>query len=165
MKIFPVLIGTVLLAAMPAVFADSGQDTAPQATENTASPSADEAEQAVIDADYDDVPDDRDKCLNTPLVKKIDPEDKFAAIFPEERRSPEPKSVPVDADGCALDTDQDGVPDYQDFCPEDSEQAISAGVHENGCPLQSDGDGTPDYRDNCPGTERGVATDKFGCPK
>lgn len=119
----------------------------------------------IQDADYDGVPDDKDKCLNTPLVKKIDPKDQFAAIFPADRRSSTPQSVPVDADGCARDRDQDGVPDYRDFCPEDSELAISAGVHTNGCPLQSDHDGTPDYRDQCPDTPQGVPADRWGCPK
>ncbi len=118
-----------------------------------------------VDADYDGVPDHRDKCLNTALVKKVNPNDRFAAIFPAERLSSKPRSVAVDANGCALDTDHDGVADYLDFCQQDSQQSISAGVHSNGCPLHSDDDGTPDYRDKCPGTARGVATDQWGCPK
>lgn len=151
MKRFFTLSFAVLLFTSPALSAEPVQDSGEPP--------------AAVDADYDGVADAHDKCLNTPLVKKIAPDHKFAALFPPERRSPEPKSVPVDADGCALDTDKDGVADYQDFCPEDSELAISAGVHSNGCPLQSDSDGTPDYRDQCPGTALGVPTDKFGCPK
>lgn len=45
------------------------------------------------DSDNDGVPDDRDKCPNTP------------------------PGVEVDADGCPLDTDGDGVYDYLDKCP------------------------------------------------
>ncbi len=45
------------------------------------------------DSDGDGVPDDRDKCPDTPA------------------------GVSVDADGCPIDTDGDGVPDYLDKCP------------------------------------------------
>ncbi|MBF0203077.1 MAG: OmpA family protein [Desulfamplus sp.] len=47
----------------------------------------------VKDSDNDGVPDDRDKCPDTP------------------------PGVEVDADGCPLDTDGDGVYDYLDKCP------------------------------------------------
>lgn len=47
----------------------------------------------ILDSDGDGVPDDRDKCPDTP------------------------KGVQVDADGCPLDTDGDGVYDYLDHCP------------------------------------------------
>lgn len=117
-----------------------------------------------VDADHDGVDDAEDQCLNTPQLKKIDPNSKFAVLFPEARRSAEPVSVPVDEKGCAKDSDQDGIADHLDFCPENSQEELSAGVHDNGCPLQSDGDGTPDYRDRCPGTERGVRADSHGCP-
>ncbi len=116
------------------------------------------------DADYDGVPDSQDRCLNTPLVKKIDPKHRFAAIFSDNRRTPTPVSVPVDEQGCAKDSDKDGVVDYQDYCPDNSVKELSAGIHSNGCPKQSDGDGTPDYRDHCPDTPRGVKTNPLGCP-
>jgi len=119
---------------------------------------------AVTDADHDGVPDFRDKCPKTAQVKKVAANFKYRAAVAPERLSPEPMSVPVDADGCELDSDGDGVKDSQDYCVDDSPEAISAGVAPNGCPLQSDGDGTPDYRDKCPGTARGVKTDRFGCP-
>lgn len=45
------------------------------------------------DSDGDGVPDDRDKCPDTPA------------------------GVKVDADGCPVDSDGDGVPDYLDKCP------------------------------------------------
>jgi OOP family OmpA-OmpF porin len=49
---------------------------------------------AALDSDGDGVPDNRDKCPNTP------------------------RGVKVDAFGCPLDADQDGVPDYLDKCPD-----------------------------------------------
>lgn len=50
-------------------------------------------EEKVMDSDGDGVPDDIDKCPNTP------------------------KGVAVDANGCPKDSDGDGVPDYRDNCP------------------------------------------------
>jgi len=47
----------------------------------------------ILDSDGDGVPDNLDKCPDTP------------------------KGVKVDANGCPLDTDGDGVPDYLDKCP------------------------------------------------
>jgi OOP family OmpA-OmpF porin len=60
----------------------------------------------VKDSDGDGVPDDLDKCPNTP------------------------KGVKVDADGCPLDTDGDGVPDYLDQCPDTPKGAT---VNSVGC--------------------------------
>ena len=82
----------------------------------------------VGDSDGDGVPDDKDKCPNTP------------------------KGVAVDENGCPKDTDGDGVPDYLDACPNNTPEEISKGVDEKGCPKDSDGDGVPDYRDDCPNT-------------
>jgi OOP family OmpA-OmpF porin len=55
---------------------------------------ADCGAKAPMDSDGDGVPDDQDKCPNTP------------------------RGVKVDADGCPLDSDGDGVPDYRDKCPD-----------------------------------------------
>jgi OOP family OmpA-OmpF porin len=85
-------------------------------------------EPCVSDSDGDGVPDNRDKCPNTP------------------------EGVKVDKDGCPLDSDGDGVPDYLDACPNNTAEEISKGVDAKGCPLDSDGDGVPDYRDKCPNT-------------
>jgi hypothetical protein len=49
------------------------------------------------------------------------------------------KGWPVDANGCPLDTDGDGVPDGKDKCA-----ATRAGLHgrtPNGCQADTDGDG------------------------
>lgn len=71
-----------------------------------------------------------------------------------------PAGVATDAQGCPLDSDNDGVPDYRDQCP-----GTPAGVEVNaqGCPLDSDNDGVPDYRDQCPNTPAGVEVNALGC--
>ncbi|RYU79704.1 OmpA family protein [Hymenobacter persicinus] len=61
--------------------------------------------------------------------------------------------------GKAKDTDQDGVPDRKDKCPD---TPTGVAVDENGCPLDGDADGVPDYQDKCP-TEKGLAALE-GCP-
>ncbi|MGE5173659.1 MAG: outer membrane beta-barrel domain-containing protein [Betaproteobacteria bacterium] len=94
-------------------------------------------EPAVLDSDGDGVPDNLDKCPDTP------------------------KEVKVDKAGCPLDGDGDGVPDYLDKCP-DTPKGVK--VDKDGCPLDSDGDGVPDYMDKCPDTPKGVKVDKDGCP-
>ncbi|WP_459873362.1 thrombospondin type 3 repeat-containing protein [Endothiovibrio diazotrophicus] len=116
------------------------------------------------DADHDGVDDALDRCPGTAQVKRVDPHFRYAGSVNPERLSVEPRAVATDAEGCALDGDHDGVPDYRDFCPGDSAESIAKGVTGQGCPRSSDGDGTPDYRDRCPGTPRGVRADRFGCP-
>lgn len=67
-----------------------------------------------------------------------------------------PPGVEVDEKGCPLDRDDDGVPDYKDECPDKPGSAAN-----KGCP-DTDGDGIIDKEDNCPDTP-GLA--KFnGCP-
>jgi OOP family OmpA-OmpF porin len=117
------------------------------------------------DLDFDGVPDTRDQCLNTPPIRKRKATSKYAALFTKDELSSERVSVPVDATGCALDGDKDGVPDHLDYCPDNTPQEISKGVSKNGCSRHSDADGTPDYRDRCPDTRKGIPTDRFGCPK
>ncbi|WP_306730004.1 OmpA family protein [Aeromonas hydrophila] len=82
------------------------------------------------------MPNDRDECPGTPA------------------------GVAVDAKGCPLDTDGDGVADYKDQCP-----GTPAGVtvDAKGCPLDSDGDGVPDYQDQCPNTPAGAKVNALGC--
>ncbi len=63
---------------------------------------------AVIDSDGDGVPDNLDKCPDTP------------------------KGVKVDKDGCPIDSDGDGVPDYLDKCPDTPK---GAKVDKDGCPV------------------------------
>ncbi len=59
------------------------------------------------------------------------------------------------------DTDQDGVYDKKDKCPDTPRGAI---VDKDGCPKDSDGDGVWDGIDQCPDTPRGWPVDPRGCP-
>jgi len=59
------------------------------------------------------------------------------------------------------DSDNDGVKDSRDRCPN---TAPGVPVDAWGCDLDSDGDGVPDYKDNCPRTPAGVKVDSNGCP-
>jgi outer membrane protein OmpA-like peptidoglycan-associated protein len=68
--------------------------------------------------------------------------------------------VKVDADGCPLDSDNDGVPDHLDKCPN---TPADVQVDEKGCPLDEDKDGVADYLDKCPQTPIGATVDEFGC--
>jgi OmpA-OmpF porin, OOP family len=64
------------------------------------------APMAVLDSDGDGVPDNKDKCPNTP------------------------KGVKVDVFGCPLDSDRDGVANYLDQCPN---TPLGATVDARGC--------------------------------
>ncbi len=91
------------------------------------------------DSDSDGIPDEDDKCPNTPLAAKG---------F-------------IDISGCPIDSDADSYPDYSDQCPHNRRGAV---VDINGCPIDSDNDGVPDGIDDCPGTTAGTKIDQFGCP-
>jgi len=72
-----------------------------------------------------------------------------------------PQGVKVDKKGCPIDADADGVPDYLDKCP-DTPKATK--VDSVGCPIDTDQDGVPDYLDNCPDTPKIAKVDSNGCP-
>lgn len=74
---------------------------------------------------------------------------------------PPPAGALKDENGCAFDSDNDGVVDGIDMCANTPE---GVEVDRVGCPLDSDRDGTPDYKDLCPGTPLGVIVDADGCP-
>ena len=63
------------------------------------------------------------------------------------------------------DADNDGIPDYQDKCP-DTPIAAHRKVDKNGCLLDSDKDGVPDYLDKCLKTPAAAIgkVDSVGCP-
>lgn len=116
------------------------------------------------DGDHDGVPNARDRCPHTAQINKVNAAFPYAPAVPEARLSPKPQAHPVDANGCELDSDGDGVKDSADYCPNDAKEALVAGIAPNGCPKHSDADGTPDYRDQCPGTPKGARADADGCP-
>ncbi|MBL1321665.1 MAG: OmpA family protein [Methylophaga sp.] len=72
-----------------------------------------------------------------------------------------PPGALLDANGCAFDTDGDGVVDGVDLC-----QGTPSGVTVDrvGCPLDTDRDGVADYQDLCPKTPLGTIVDTDGCP-
>lgn len=70
------------------------------------------------------------------------------------------QGIAVDARGCPLDRDNDGVTGHIDSCPG---TLADATVDQNGCVLDSDGDGVGDCRDKCPVTPSGTKVDKQGC--
>jgi outer membrane protein OmpA-like peptidoglycan-associated protein len=119
----------------------------------------------VGDADGDGVPDDMDKCPNTPFGVKVDengcPIDSDGDGVPDSKdKCPNtPKGAKVDVNGCS-DADGDGVPDNKDKCP-NTPKGVK--VDANGCPRDSDGDGVTDDKDKCPNTPKGAKVNANGC--
>ena len=72
-----------------------------------------------------------------------------------------PRGAKVDENGCPLDTDGDAVYDGLDACPGTPH---GCRVDAKGCPIDSDGDGVCDGLDKCPDTPKGATVDKDGCP-
>jgi outer membrane protein OmpA-like peptidoglycan-associated protein len=72
-----------------------------------------------------------------------------------------PAGADVDANGCPIDSDEDGVFDGLDQCPNTPRGAT---VDPNGCPSDTDGDSVFDGIDQCPNTPPGSAVDQRGCP-
>jgi OOP family OmpA-OmpF porin len=66
----------------------------------------------------------------------------------------------VDADGCALDADADGVVNAKDRCPG---TPAGTAVNASGCERDSDNDGIVDSLDACAGTQKGDVVDDRGC--
>lgn len=58
------------------------------------------------------------------------------------------------------DSDNDGVIDDNDLCPDTPAGVV---VDQNGCPLDTDQDGVYDYMDKCPGTPLGAQVNAQGC--
>jgi OOP family OmpA-OmpF porin len=74
---------------------------------------------------------------------------------------PAPAGALKDENGCAFDTDGDGVVDGIDMC---ANTPAGVAVDRVGCPLDSDKDAVPDYLDLCPSTPLGTIVDTDGCP-
>ncbi len=122
----------------------------------------------INDKDKDGVPDEVDKCPDTPPGTKVTvdgcPIDADGDGVPDiEDKCPNTKKgVFVDENGCPVDTDKDGVPDFRDQCP-DTPSGVTVNMF--GCPIDRDGDGVPDYKDDCPNTPEGIAVNENGCPE
>lgn len=72
-----------------------------------------------------------------------------------------PAGALLDAQGCAFDTDGDGVVDGVDMC---ANTPAGVEVDRVGCPLDTDKDGVADFEDMCPATPLGTIVDPTGCP-
>ena len=72
-----------------------------------------------------------------------------------------PAGALLDAQGCAFDSDSDGVVDGVDMC---ADTPAGVKVDRVGCALDSDRDGVADYEDMCPATPLGTIVDPTGCP-
>lgn len=75
----------------------------------------------------------------------------------ERATQPEPTPEPRQP----LDSDNDGVINERDNCPN---TAQGARVDSQGCERDSDRDGVVDSKDQCPGTARQYKVDSTGCP-
>lgn len=73
-----------------------------------------------------------------------------------------PAGAVIDETGCPVDSDGDGVFDGLDRCDGSPAGAV---VDSHGCPLDSDGDGVFDGLDRCDGTPAGAVVDSHGCPR
>lgn len=71
-----------------------------------------------------------------------------------------PNHLPVNNQGCPLDTDEDGIFDGEDECPT---SPPGEPVTHLGCPVDFDGDGIPNHRDQCRNSASGVPVDSVGC--
>lgn len=131
-----------------------------------AKPATTHAPPSVRDSDGDGVPDDKDRCPNTPAGAKVDAQgceldsDGDGVVDRLDKCSNTPAGAKVDAQGCELDSDGDGVVDRLDRCPGTPR---GAKVDAQGCELDSDGDGVVDALDECPGTPKGDKVDARGC--
>jgi len=96
-----------LLCTVGINFAFGGVKKAAPVAEGSAVQQAAAPAEVLMDSDKDGVPDNMDRCPDTP------------------------SGVAVDKDGCPADSDRDGVPDYLDKCPD---TPIGVTVDENGCP-------------------------------
>jgi len=75
-----------------------------------------------------------------------------------------PRGQSVDEEGCVLLNDADN-----DGVPDKEDQCPNTAqgikVNKKGCQLDSDGDGVPDARDKCPDTSKDFVVDGYGCPQ
>jgi outer membrane protein OmpA-like peptidoglycan-associated protein len=83
-------------------------------------------------------------------------------VYDKKDKCPDtPHGAIVDKNGCPMDSDGDGVWDGIDQCPDTPK---GWPVDAKGCPLDSDGDGVVDGQDKCPNTTKGCTVNAEGCP-
>ncbi len=146
----------------------SGQWKSNRTWSQAAVQTGDSPRQEALDGDGDGVPDELDRCLDTPLgviVDKtgcaLDSDADGVSDGLDDCPGTDRRAVGmVDIYGCPVDSDFDGVPDYLDRCPFNR---VGAHVDTSGCPIDTDADGVPDGLDDCPYTLYGVDVDQFGC--
>src|SRR5256886_1204368 len=97
------------------------------------------------------------------LGRPVKDSDQDGVVDSQDKCPDTPVGAKVDERGCPIDTDKDGVPDGIDRCPD---TPASTAVDSTGCPIgkDSDGDGVPDSLDKCPNTPPGTTVDANGCP-
>jgi outer membrane protein OmpA-like peptidoglycan-associated protein len=121
----------------------------------------------IPDSDGDGVPNNRDRCANTPLGAQVNeygcPLDNDSDGVPNgiDRCPNTPTGATVDPTGCTRDSDGDNIPDGIDKCPDTPAGVL---VDARGCPRDSDRDGIPDGLDRCSDTPKGATVDALGCP-
>lgn len=126
----------------------------------------------VRDKDADGVPDQADKCRDTPAGQKVDDvgcpvkdADNDGVLDDADKCADTPAGDKVDANGCSVpkDSDGDGVTDDKDKC---ADTPAGDKVDEKGCsvPKDADGDGVTDDKDKCANTPAGAKVDANGCP-
>ncbi|VAW89618.1 hypothetical protein MNBD_GAMMA18-2385 [hydrothermal vent metagenome] len=79
-----------------------------------------------------------------------------------EKPKPAPKPQPAPAPVVALDSDDDGITDNKDQCPDTTQGRL---VDANGCEMDSDNDGIVDALDRCSDTPADRSIDQYGCEK
>ncbi len=112
------------------------------------------------DKDGDGITDSEDRCPDTKgsTALKGCPDADGDNVADIDDKCPGTKSgYIVDATGCALDNDKDGLVNEEDLCPDKSGTASL-----KGCP-DTDGDGVADNEDRCPEVKGSIANK--GCPE
>jgi hypothetical protein len=96
------------------------------------------------------------------LGSKPIPDSDNDGILDNKDRCPDtPAGAQVDGRGCSGDSDTDGVPTGGSL----RRHATRRHGRCQGCTRDSDGDNIPDGIDRCPDTPPGVLVDPAGCPK
>jgi OmpA-OmpF porin, OOP family len=115
----------------------------------------------VLDRDNDGVPDETDKCPDTPGLASLMgcPDKDGDGIADGDDKCPDVAGI-AKYQGCPIpDTDGDGINDEEDKCP-----TVKGIARYQGCPIpDTDNDGVNDEMDKCP-TRPGPASNQ-GCPE